>query len=267
MRLAASMLYQHYRDHTRVNAGAARPLSRFTPSVTVGYSWRGFQFRTWYKKIFRAPTLNDLYYTQVGNRNLKPEYTKQWDLGVEYNYSNSHWAASAQADVYINKIENRIVCLPLKGTYSWSMRNYGKTYCRGLNSTLSGRYSTAGWTFSVLASLTWQRDLNRSNPDSESYNRPICYSPTLSYGLTGIVGWKWLSVTVSDLHVGERMWSYADPEDVLRPYNNIDMKITGTWRWLTASLEINDLLDEQYEHVPRYPMPGRSFRFSLSFGI
>lgn len=267
IRLAASVLYQHYRDRTRTHAGAADPLSKFTPSVTLGYSIKGFSFRAWYKRIFRVPTLNDLYYTQVGNRNLKPEYTRQYNLGAEYHYNNPLWSADVQADVYINRIDNRIVCLPLKGTYSWSMMNYGKTYCRGLNAIVSGRYSPGNWNFSLLTSLTWQRDLNRTDPESQSYDKPICYSPTLSYGITGIVGWRWVTLTVSDLHVGERMWSYADPEDVLTPYNNIDLKLTGRWRWVTASLEINDLLDEQYEHVPRYPMPGRSITFSLTFSI
>lgn len=267
VRLAASMLYQHYRDHTITHAGAAEPLSRFTPAVTLGYSIKGFSFRAWYKKIFRVPTLNDLYYTQTGNRNLKPEYTRQYNLGAEYHYNTSQWSADVQADAYINKIENRIVCLPLKGTYSWSMMNYGETYCRGLNATVSGRYSPRNWTFSLLTSLSWQRDLNRTDPESQSYNRPICYSPTLSYGITGIVGWRWLTLSVSDLHVGERMWSYADPEDVLKPYNNIDLKLTCIYRQFTASLEINDLLDEQYEHVPRYPMPGRNVSFSLTVSI
>ncbi len=267
VRLAASLLYQHYRDHTVTNAGAAEPLKKFTPSVTLGYSLSGFYFRAWYKKIFRVPTLNDLYYTQVGNRNLKPEYTRQYNLGLEYHYNKSLWSASAQVDGYINRITDRIVCLPLKGTYSWSMLNYGETYCRGLNATLQGRYSPYQWNFSLLTSLTWQRDINKTDPESASYNQPICYSPKLSYGITGIVGWKMISLTTSVLHVGERMWSYADPEDVLAPYNNIDMKLTGTWKWLTASFEINDLLDEQYEHVPRYPMPGRSFTFSLTFSI
>lgn len=267
VRLAASMLYQHYRDRTRTHTGAADPLSKFTPSVTLGYSIKGFTFRAWYKKIFRAPTLNDLYYTQVGNRNLKPEYTRQYDLGIEYHYNRSLWSASAQVDGYINRIENRIVCLPLKGTYSWSMMNYGETYCRGLNANVTGRYSPGDWTFSAVGSLTWQRDLNRTDPESQSYNRPICYSPTLSYGLTGIIGWRWVTLSISNLHVGERMWSYADPEDVLKPYNNVDLKMTGIWHNITASLEINDLLDEQYEHVPRYPMPGRSFTFSLSYSL
>ena len=265
-RLAASVLYQHYRDHTSMNTGAAEPLSRATPSVTLGYSLRGLSLRAWYKRIFRVPTLNDLYYTQSGNRNLKPEYTRQWNLGAEYHLSPANWILSAQADVYLNHIDNRIVCLPLKGTYTWSMMNYGKTFCRGLNSTLSAAVSMEPWRFTLLTSLTWQRDLNRTDPeDEDTYNKPICYAPTFSCGITGIAQWRWLTLTVSDLYVSSRMWSYADPEDQLKPYNNVDMKLTAQLRQWQVSGEVNDLLDVQYEHIPRYPMPGRNFKLSLTY--
>ena len=51
------------------------------------------------------------------------------------------------------------------------------------------------------------------------------------------------------------------------PYNNVDLKLSGSWRMLSASFEVNDLFDVQYEHVPRYPMPGRNFKFTLSYNI
>jgi outer membrane cobalamin receptor len=267
--MAASALYQHYKDFTKLHVGAADPLSKLTPAISAAYTFSGLTVRGWYKSIFRAPTLNDLYYTQVGNRNLKPEFTKQLNLGAEYHYATGTWNFSAQADVYRNLIENRIVCLPLRGTYTWSMMNYGETFCRGLNATVSGQYKPhRDWRFSLPTSLTWQRDLNRTDPDDEdTYNRPICYSPTLSLGVTAIAAWRSLSLTVSELHVGERMWSYADPRDVLKPYNNIDVKLTYDWRRCGVSLEVFDLLDVQYEHIPRYPMPGRNFRLSLSYSL
>ncbi|MCH5215040.1 MAG: TonB-dependent receptor [Muribaculaceae bacterium] len=267
-RAQASVLYQHYKDHTKMKAGAADPISKFTPSFIIGYNWRGLNVRGWYKRIFRVPTLNDLYYTQAGNRNLKPEYTRQWNLGAEYTLTLGQWQASAQADAYINHIDNRIVCLPLRGTYTWSMMNYGKTFCRGLNATLSGQFNPGDWTFSLLGSLTLQHDVNRTNPeDEETYDIPICYSPKTSFGLTGIVAWRNFSLTISELHVGKRIWSYADPDDILAPYNNVDIKLSGQWRWFIASFEINDLFDVQYEHVPRYPMPGRNFKFTLTYTL
>ncbi|MBR6031137.1 MAG: TonB-dependent receptor [Bacteroidaceae bacterium] len=295
IQFAASALHQHYHDWTFANAGAADPLDRWTPAVSLAYTLYDITLRGWYKEIFRVPTLNDLYYTQVGNRNLKPEDTKQWNIGLEYHLSNSKsiiqnskWAIDVQADAYINKIENRIVCLPLKGTYTWSMMNYGETFCRGLNATIKGHYQTGPWNFSLLTSFTWQRDVDRTDPDDEDmYDSPICYSPTFSTGVTAIAGWRSLQFTTSYLYVGERMWSKADPMDILEPYHNIDMKLQynttlgqvyglfGGKR--TASvvsrtgvglcLEVCDVLDIQYEHLPRYPMPGRNYKLTLSFGI
>ena len=268
LRADVSLLYQHYKDHTKIQAGAADPISRFTPAVSVGYFWNGFSARAWYKKIFRVPTLNDLYYTQAGNRNLKPEYTRQWNVGLEYAFGSGAWHAAAQADAYINHIDNRIVCLPLRGTYTWSMMNYGKTFCRGLNATLSGQFTPGKWIFSLLGSVTLQHDVNRTDPeDEDTYDFPICYSPKFSCGITGFVSWKNYSLTISELHVSKRIWSYADPDDILAPYNNIDLKFTSRWRWFIASLEINDLLDVQYEHIPRYPMPGRTVRFTLTYTL
>ena len=274
---AASVLHQRYSDWTFANAGAADPLDRWTPAVSLAYTFHDITLRGWYKEIFRAPTLNDLYYTQVGNRNLKPEETKQWNLGIEY--SNVKWSMfngqcsmDIQADAYINKIENRIVCLPLKGTYTWSMMNYGYTFCRGLNATIKGHYQTGPWRFSLLNSITWQHDVDRTDPEDEDmYDKPICYSPTFSTGITAIAGWRTLQFTTSYLYVGERMWSKADPEDILEPYHNIDMKLSYTHNIKKTSLglcfEVCDVLDIQYEHLPRYPMPGRNYKLTLSFGI
>lgn len=266
-RAAASVLYQHYRDHTHAR-GAADPLSRFTPAVSLGYSYGGLTLRAWYKSIFRAPTLNDLYYTRIGNRMLKPEYTRQWNIGAEYRLTGLNWLVTAQADGYINHITDRIVCLPIKGTYSWSMMNYGRTYCRGLNATLNGRYFHNSWNFSLMSAITWQKDLNRTDrDDANTYNKPICYSPAFSCSLTGMAGWRDYSVTVSYLHTGKRSWSYGDPGDVLPPYNNVDLRLSGRWRFLAASLEIIDLFDCQYEHLPRYPMPGRNFKFTITYTL
>ena len=63
------------------------------------------------------------------------------------------------------------------------------------------------------------------------------------------------------------MWSYADPDDILKPYNNVDLKFSANLGAVLASLEVNDLFDVQYEHIPRYPMPGRNFRLTLTYTL
>ena len=35
-----------------------------------------------YKSTFRTPTFNDLYYYRLGNRSLRPEKAKEYNIGV-----------------------------------------------------------------------------------------------------------------------------------------------------------------------------------------
>ncbi|MCQ2084090.1 MAG: TonB-dependent receptor [Bacteroidaceae bacterium] len=265
---AASYLCQYYKDDTKISVGAADPLFKATPSVSLSYTVHGFTVRAWYKQIFRAPTLNDLYYTQAGNRNLKPEFTRQWNLGLEYHAAPGRWVLSAQADAYRNDITDRIVCLPMKGTYTWSMLNYGKTLCHGLNGSTTMQYRSGKWMAGVTASCTIQDDRNRTgSADDDSWNMIICYSPKFSSGVTAMGAWRFLTLSVSELHVSERMWSYADPEDILKPYDNIDMKLSADFPHWGVCFEVNDLLDVQYELIQRYPMPGRNFKLSLTLKL
>ena len=149
------------------------------------------------------------------------------------------------------------------------MLNYGETFCRGLNATASCRWAIdKSWYLSLLCSLTWQRDLNRTDPeDEDTLQQAYLLFPDLILRPYRNRGLAHLVADRVESPCRRTHGSYADPNDVLSPYNNVDLKITGSWRGWGASLEINDLLDEQYEHIPRYPMPGRTYRFSPIFNI
>ena len=62
-----------------------------SPALFVNYSptfWRDLSLRAFAKKSFRMPTFNDLYYTEVGNAELKPEKATQYNIGlvVEHHF-------------------------------------------------------------------------------------------------------------------------------------------------------------------------------------
>ena len=83
------------------------------------------RFRVFYKNIFRLPTFNDLYYGRVGNINLKPESTNQYNVGITYKAYLADFLPKVElsCDVYHNSVRDKIVAYPTKNIYTWTMLN------------------------------------------------------------------------------------------------------------------------------------------------
>lgn len=254
---SVSGLYTNVTDHTK---GTSKPLSRTTWNALASYTFGNWQLRSFYKEVFRAPTLNDLYYTLVGNRNLKPEYTKQFDIGVTYN---NDWL-DIQADWYYNHIEDRIVCLPLKGSYQWTMLNYGCTRCMGVDVTANARYGNHG----LLLTGTFQDDRNRTDPTEDAYNDYIAYSPRWSFSAVYTLYYKGFTFSLSHMFVDKRYWTTEnDIEEPLDSYNCTDIKVGYKYKNYSAEVECQDLFDIRYEMIQRWPMPGRRFGMTLRYAF
>lgn len=264
--LNATGLYTYCRDHTYIEAS---PLHRFTWNVMASYAVGKFNIRTFYKSVFRTPTLNDLYYTLVGNRNLKPEYTRQLDVGMTFA---NDWLR-IQLDGYYNHVKDRIVCLPLKGSFQWSMLNYGYTRNLGVDLSANARFQ-AGELFGkpmrhvIMLSGTFQDDRNRTNPGGKDYNDFVAYSPRWSFSAIYTFLWHGFSASVSDMFVDKRYWTAQNSVDEpLSSYNCTDIKIGYDYRRIAIEVECQNVFDKPYEMIQRWPMPGRRFMTTLKVNI
>ncbi len=82
-KIQGSLLHTYVKDETLTAGANAGDKSVITPSLIT--SWQPFKreefhLRAFYKRVFRMPTMNDLYYTFIGNKDLDPEYTNQSEL-------------------------------------------------------------------------------------------------------------------------------------------------------------------------------------------
>lgn len=258
-----ALLYTHISDHTR---GAASPLSRLTPMYLA--SWHGgpWTMRAFHKRIFRAPTLNDLYYTLVGNAQLKPEFTSQWDLGADYKDSHLHLAL----DLYYNRIENKIVAIPMKCQFRWSMVNFGLVKSLGLSTTAGYDRTWGKFSISANANYTCQSDRDFSSPTDPEYKNTIPYSPLHSASLILDLGYDGWSLCTSWLYTGNRFSLISNnKEDMLGAWQTVDMKLNKSFsigkQTLQTTIECNNMTDSRHEVVKRYPMPGRNWKFTLQW--
>lgn len=258
-----ALLYTHISDHTR---GAASPLNRLTPMFLA--SWHGgpLTVRAFHKRIFRAPTLNDLYYTLVGNAQLRPEYTSQWDLGIDYKDRHLHLAL----DLYTSRIEDKIVAIPMKCQFRWSMVNFGLVRSLGISTTAGYDRTWGKLALSANANYTCQRDRDFSSPSDPEYKNTIPYSPLHSASLIVSLGYDGWSACTSWLYTGDRFALISNnKEDMLGAWQTVDLKLSKTFtvsrHSLQTTIECNNLTDSRHEVVKRYPMPGRNWKLTLQW--
>lgn len=261
-----ALLYTHIGDHSARSAQSAATLSRFTPMLLASWHRRAFTVRAFHKRIFRAPTLNDLYYTLVGNAQLRPEYTSQFDLGVDYKDRHLHLAL----DAYYNRIEDKIVAIPMKSQFRWSMVNFGLVKSLGLSATAGYDRTWGRFSLNANANYTCQRDRDYSSPHDPEYRNTIPYSPLHSASLIVDLGYNGWSLCTSWLYTGDRFALISNNrDDMLGAWQTVDLKLNKRFRirrhYVQATVECNNLCDSRHEVVKRYPMPGRNWKATLQW--
>lgn len=246
------------------------------------FSSHEFSVRGFIKRSFRMPTFNDLYYTDVGNANLNPEYVTQYDLGIteRLEFTSTIWKyLEIKGDIYYNDVKDKILAIP-KGNsqYRWMMTNIGRVKIRGIDLNVEAAISPlTDLSVGVRLSYSYQRALDYTNPkDSEdefgTYKGQIAYVPVHSGSANLFAGWRRLEFNYSFLYVGERWRSSSNSyRSYEKPWWTNDMTLSYTLPLKKVSfrlqIELNNIFNRQYHIIVNYPMPGRNWRVGLTFTI
>ena len=273
--LQASLLYTHVDDNTRTKGANAGTKNKYTPSVIA--TWQPLtklplNVRAFYKKVFRMPTLNDLYYTFIGNKDLKPEYTTQYDVGITFSHTwNNHWQKSLdlQIDGYYSEVDDKIIAMPTSNQFRWTMINLGHVEIRGLDAAIRGEWGFGKVELSTLFNYTYQKAQDFTDPTSEWYGGQIPYIPWHGGSIILNGSYQTWSCNYSFIYTGERYEAVANiPENYAQPWYTHDFSLSKTFQWgktgIRVTAEINNIFNQQYEVVQCYPMPGTSFKIKLN---
>lgn len=301
--LSAAMAF-NVRDYLRVQASVlgtfvqeVKPLNaynnsknKFTPGIFLSYRptlLADLRINAFYKQSYRYPTFNDLYYTDMGNALLRPELAKQRSVGLSYRLpfdvaglSGKESELYLTADYYYNRVKDKIVAYPKGQQFRWTMLNLGDVKINGVDATASLRLSLP-MRFVLQSKLqyTYQTAIDVTNPTDSYYGHQIPYIPWHSGSV--IAGLSYTakrgdrySLNYSFIYVGER---YNQQENIRRnytqPWYTHDLAVSGEWDvptqsaqpvTLKASLEVNNLLGQDYEVILNYPMPKQNVRCTVS---
>ena len=254
-------------------------LQKLTPAVFVNvYPFRGtfFSFRTYVKQSFRMPTFNDLYYTDMGNANLVPERATQYDVGFALNKHFTQGIvrhAEMHFDAYYNTVHDKIVAYPKGQQFRWTMLNLGKVHIKGIDVEAEADFKIGkDLVATARAQYTYQDARDVTDPADSYYNDQIPYIPWHSGSAIVGLSYKNWDLNYSFIYAGER---YDEQENIL--YNHMEPWYTSDlslrYQFVVYSLkfiaqaEVNNVLDQDYEVIVNYPMPGRNYTISLTVEI
>jgi outer membrane cobalamin receptor len=268
----ASLLATYMKDEVKQGR---RPDDKQRLSPAVSLSFRPFsdetlRLRVACKDIFRVPTFTDLYYIRMGNTNLLPEKATQFNAGLTWSGRIPAVAryVTLSADAYYNRVTDKIVAIPTM--YVFKMMNMGKVEIKGADVNLSAE-CPLGRAYLLLLSSTfsYRHAVDVTNPDSKNYRHQIPYTPRHSGTASAVFENPLINVGYMLTLTGER---YVLPQ-------NIPANRTGGYAEHTLSLNRTFLLrshrirlqgealnigNETYDVIRYYPMPGRSYRLSIT---
>lgn len=272
----ASFLHTYVSDHTRETGGVAGSNSRFTPTLIFAYTLSpDIALRAFYKRIFRMPTFNDLYYTFIGNKVLRPEYTTQYDLGVT---CGTHWrngilrSLEMQTDGYYNEVEDKIVAMPTSNQFRWTMMNFGLCHIWGLDASVKAGWRIGQMDVSTHVAYTYNRAMDYTDRHSLFYGGQLPYIPRHSFSAIAGMTWRQWTANYSFIYTGERYESSANiPENYSKPWYTSDLSLSRAFQFrrfaLRVTAEVNNIFNQQYEVVQCYPMPGTNFKIKFRLEV
>lgn len=228
--------------------------------------------RAFYKNIFRMPTFNDLYYREVGNLNLEPEKTHQWDLGVvleQQRIAAGKMLLSASFDGYFNIVKDKIVAFPSHNLFSWTMLNYGKVWVAGAELNANCEYQFVKHYYLRLnGNVTYQKAVDRTDATGKTFNHQIPYTPVWSGSASASLQLPWITLSYALILCGER---YALGQNI--PANRVDgyvdhsITIGHLYDVKKCKLgfkgELLNLANKNYEIIRNYPMQGFGWRLKV----
>jgi len=214
---------------------------------------RHWEFGGLLKRSCRLPSFNDLYYSQVTVRALEPEEVYQAAAHWSWDRHYPHWHFQAREELYYNYVRNKLVAVPNGSLFRWSMYNIGGVRIFGDEITATATWQDGDWTLGGTARYTyqWARDTETGGQ--------IPYIPLHSANFRLSAGWKGWSADLQGFLTGERFISSTNREDFrIAPWTTWDASLAYTIpsSGLSFRIRLNNLLDESYEIIRQYPMPG-----------
>lgn len=219
-------------------------------------------------KVYRLPTLNDLYWVNGGNPDLKPEEGYTYEGGFEFKSVLNDFTLQSEMTYFNKNIYNWISWVPGPGAYPQAV-NLMHVYSRGTETSSFISYSKniffckIGFNSAYTLSTSQKSEL----ANDDAVNKQLIYTPRYNYGGNFQCMIKNFALTYYHNYIGYR-FTASDNSSWLEPYNVANIKVSNTFYinhlGVTAAFGINNVFNQNYFIVNQRPMPLRNYEVSIT---
>jgi iron complex outermembrane receptor protein len=253
--------------------------SPFTGSLGASFLiLPGLTLRAGASRVFRNPTLNDLYWKPGGNPNLLPETGFSGETGMDIDvfpllkwrrHPSSTWRLALTG--YYKKIENWIAWYPFTATL-WKPENLLRVDSRGIESKVSYEIRRAFLKCGIDLEYLFTRSTTEQSllTNDASLHRQLIYVPVNTWQLKFHLGYNKTALYFCHTYTGHR-YTLSDNTAWLTPYSFATVRLDHTLNLHSSSVllfvAVNNLYDTNYQTIQSRPMPLRYFEAGFNFSF
>lgn len=231
---------------------------------------KNYHLKGSFGKSAQVPTLNDLYWVPGGNPDLKTESSMNSELSYAMGFNiGDKSLIRTELTAYRSKIEDMIVWQPLSASV-WQPQNLNRVVSRGMELNNTFRYISGKHKAGLILgyALTVARKTNLSSINDLAVDKQLIYVPKHTGSLRLEYTYSRLKTSWWMIYTGKR-YIASDNSESLPDYilNNCSVSLApGKGRIkIYPGLSVYNIFATSYTNIIAYPMPMRSYRFTLSF--
>jgi outer membrane cobalamin receptor len=219
----------------------------------------------------KVPSMNDLYWNPGGNRDLKNEYCFSGEISGEVKGKIIQpLEFGTDLTFFSSRIRDMIQWRPGQFSY-WSPVNLGRVNSSGVEAGFSLNYTMNRLTLKLYNQYSFTRArLTNSSEGTDLIGKQIIYVPENQFNSALRLGYGRYFVSWILSYTGVR-YTTADNSQHIPAYtlNNVicGVKIKPGKNMFDINLKIDNIFGISFQSVAYYPMPGRTFLFSIIFTL
>jgi vitamin B12 transporter len=248
----------------------------FSPSINLSQKFAAgdknlFTLNGSLSRSFRLPTFNDLYWSNWGNPDLKPEKGYQWETGVSHLFQGEQQTSKGDVSVYEMWVDNWIQWVPVTG--KWTPVNHKRVRVNGVDLSWNYQIKIASHSLEWSAKYSFNRSIPVEAYDEKdaTLGKQLPYKPVHGlcfYALLELGKWR----IQPDLgYTGKRRPVEGEIVHVtdLDGYWLVNLHLSRSMHLnksvLVVSGRVNNILNTRYENILDYAMPGIHGSITLQY--